>query len=439
MNRIVKRITAMLSATVIIGTCAEAAEIAVSDNYIELAKNENTFSFEISIAENESFAGAEFGILLPDGATLKEVTYIDEKIKSSSHTPVVIKDDRAYFGFYQADNSFSGEYDVAELTFEYSGDKDIAISLDSSKIVKLKEDGKTEGDTSSEPFTVSVVRKESVNNSGGSGGGYTYYKIKFDSCGGSSVEDSSVRAGSVLNEPEKPTKEGYIFDGWYTDRDHTTKYDFSKKVSSSFTLYAKWKEENKINEDNSENDKWVDPFTDVKETDWFYNSVKYVNMNGYFNGVSDTEFAPQMEMSRAMMVTILYRAEQEPVNGTSISYDDVEKNSYYENAVIWAKENGIVNGYTDHEFAPYDNITREQLAAIMNRYAEYKGIECSSQGDIEIFCDAQHISEWAVDNIKWAVAEELFVGDNGRIDPLGSTTRAEAAAVFERFFKNIIK
>ena len=75
----------------------------------------------------------------------------------------------------------------------------------------------------------------------------------------------------------------------------------------------------------------------------------------------------------------------------------------------------------------------------MNRYAEYKGIECSSEGDIGIFSDVQHISEWAVDNIKWAVAEELFVGDDGRIDPLGSTTRAEAAAVFERFFKNIIK
>lgn len=428
----------MLFAAVMMGTYAKAAEIAVSDSNIELSQTENTFSFEISITENEKFAGAEFGVSIPDGVTLKEVNYIDEKIRNSSHTPVVMKDNCAYFGFYQGENSFSGEYDVAELKFEYSGDKDIVISLDSSKVVKLNEDGKTEGDTSSAPFSVSIVRKNSENSGGSSGGGYTYYKIKFDTCGGSAVAESSVRAGSVLNEPEDPTKDGYVFEGWYIDQDYTAKYDFSKKVSGSFTLYAKWSEKNEINNNGSEDDEWVNPFADVKETDWFYNSIKYVNTNGYFNGVSDTEFAPQVNMSRAMMVTILYRAEKEPEIKTSISYDDVEKNSYYENAVIWAKENKIVNGYTDTKFAPDDNITREQLAAIMNRYAEYKNVECSNRGDVEIFSDSKNISAWALENMKWAVAEGLFVGDNGNINPLGSTTRAEAAAVLERFFENII-
>lgn len=438
LNRIVKRITATLFAAAIMGTYAEAAEITVSDNKIELSKTETTFSFEMSLTEDEEFAGAEFGMSIPEGVTLKEVDYIDEKIRSSSHTPVVIKDGCAYFGFYQGENTFSGEYNVAELTFEYSGDENAVIALNSSKVVKLNEDGKTEGDTSSVPFSVSIVRKNSENSGGSSGVGYTYYKIKFDTCGGSAVAESNVRAGSVLDEPEDPTKDGYVFEGWYIDQDYTVKYDFSKQVSSSFTLYAKWTEKTEIDNNGSGENEWVNPFKDVKETDWFYNSVKYVNINGYFNGVSDTEFAPQMSMNRAMLVTILYRAEKEPEMKATISYEDVEKDSYYEKAVIWAKENKIVNGYTDFVFAPYDSVTREQLAAIMNRYAEYKGIECSSNTDIESFSDAESISEWALENMKWAVASGLFVGDDGNINPLGSTTRAEAAAVLERFFENII-
>ena len=263
------------------------------------------------------------------------------------------------------------------------------------------------------------------------GGGTSNYTVKFDTLGGSEIDSVKVNSGGKLTKPADPTREGYTFEGWFTDKECTTAYDFDTKVTKSFTLYAKWTEKEIIPIE------WKNPFTDVKESDWFYENVRYVYENKLFAGVSDTEFAPNTEMTRAMLVTVLYRAEGEPAITRNIPFADIDMNEYYANAVIWAAANGIVNGYDENTFAPNDNITREQIAAIMERYADFKGADTTQTGDLSQFTDEADISDWARDNVSWAVGAGLISGKgDGILDPLGNATRAEVAAILQRFLEN---
>lgn len=382
---------AAVFSVIIMGTCAEAAEITVSENKIELEGDRTEFSIELNIEEDELFAGAEFGITLPEGMSLSSVEYLDEDIKNASHTPVVVKNGCAYFGFYSAENVFSGEYNAAKLTFRYEGDDDTEIKLDSSQVVYVEDDGTTSGDKTSAPFTVEILR---VDGSGGNGSG---------SSGGGG-------GGGTIMRPQT----------------------------------GGTNEENKENEEDKENEEnaggetageWVNPFFDVKESDWFYAAVRYANENGLFGGVSETEFAPNMHVTRGMTVTVLYRAEGEPEAGSS-AFADVEASAYYADAAAWAEANGIVKGYTETEFGPNDDITREQMAAIMHRYAEYKGVTGIADGDLSVFSDAGSISDWAEADMRWAVGAGIINGRSETIDPLGSATRAETAAILQRFLEN---
>lgn len=440
-----KRIFAAAFSLVIMGTCAEAAEITVSDSRIELDENQTEFSFEINIEEDALFAGAEFGITLPEGMTLSSVEYIDEDIKSVSHTPVVVKNGRAYFGFYSSENVFSGAYDAAKLTFEYTGDEDTEIKLDSSQVVYVEDDGTTSGDKTSAPFTVEILRADdnggdtnsggtnSGSSGGGGGGGITYYTVSFDTMGGSQIDSQRVRANGTIEEPEAPVRDGYEFGGWYTDKGFTEKFDFSSKITKNITLYSKWTETND-NGSSSSNDEWKNPFIDVDETDWFYDAVRYADMNGLFGGVSETEFAPDMSITRGMMVTVLHRAENRP-EAEACTFEDVSDDAYYAEAVAWAEANGIVKGFSDSEFRPDESISREQIAAIMHRYAAYKDWNSGEDGDIGVFSDSGSISDWAVADMQWAVGAGLINGRGDTVDPLGSATRAETAAILQRFIE----
>ncbi len=179
------------------------------------------------------------------------------------------------------------------------------------------------------------------------------------------------------------------------------------------------------------------PFTDVNTNDWFCDNVKYVYENGLMSGVSDTEFGPNANITRGMFVTVLYRMDGSPEGGT-ISYADVPADSYYHDAVAWASANGIVSGYSDTEFGPEDDILREQMAAMLYRYAAYKGIDTSVGEDTNIlsYTDAGDISEYAVPAIQWACGTGLMSGNgDGTLTPLGNAIRAEAAAMFGRFDK----
>ena len=152
------------------------------------------------------------------------------------------------------------------------------------------------------------------------------------------------------------------------------------------------------------------PFPDVAEGDWFYDAVRYAYETGLMDGVGDNLFAPNSETTRAQLVTILYRLEGEPeVSGTS-GFTDVEADTWYTDAVAWAAANGIVNGVSETEFAPGKDITREQLATILFRYAEAKGYDVSARADLSAYPDADQIQSYAAESVAWAVAEGLIQG-----------------------------
>lgn len=187
-----------------------------------------------------------------------------------------------------------------------------------------------------------VAKFVKTTSSGGSGS--SSYVVKFETNGGGKVASQSLKRNAVVKKPATPTKEGYTFEGWYTDKELTTEYDFSTEVTKGFTLYAKWTELKTDVEKPGDTEKPDAssslPFEDVKSNDWFYGSVKYVYENGLMNGTTDTTFAPNDHLTRAMLVTILYRAAGEPEVNNSIPFEDVNADSYYTKAIIWAQQNG---------------------------------------------------------------------------------------------------
>lgn len=181
------------------------------------------------------------------------------------------------------------------------------------------------------------------------------------------------------------------------------------------------------------------PFTDVRESDWFYEDVAFAYENGLFAGTSDTTFSPNASMTRAMLVTVLYRLEGQPaVNGRS-GFSDVQYNGYYEDAVTWAADNGIVNGTSTTTFSPNANVTREQMAAILYRYAQYKKYNTAASSSLNSFSDHTSVSGYAEASLQWSVAEKLVNGSNGKLMPTGNASRAQVAAILHRFAENVAK
>ena len=180
------------------------------------------------------------------------------------------------------------------------------------------------------------------------------------------------------------------------------------------------------------------PFTDVAEGDWFHDAVQYVYDNGLMDGVGDGQFAPNATTNRAMVVTILYRLAGEPAVSGNVGFTDVESGLWYTNAVAWAAQKGIVNGISETEFAPAGDLTREQLATILYRYAESAGYDVSAQADLSGFPDAGDIQEYATQALSWAVAEGLLQGfEDDTLRPQGNATRAQIAAILMRFCQTV--
>ena len=176
------------------------------------------------------------------------------------------------------------------------------------------------------------------------------------------------------------------------------------------------------------------PFRDVSEKDWFYDDVAYVYRNGYMEGVSSTKFAPNQNTTRAQIVTILWRLTGEPRATKSNKFNDVSSSAYYDKAVSWAVEAGVVNGFDAKTFKPNDYVTREQLAAILYRYAEYMNLSTRGASNLTKYDDYYQIGTWARDAMAWANYHGLINGVSyTRIDPKGCATRAQVAAILHRF------
>ncbi|MBQ4528361.1 MAG: S-layer homology domain-containing protein [Clostridia bacterium] len=175
-------------------------------------------------------------------------------------------------------------------------------------------------------------------------------------------------------------------------------------------------------------------YADVPLSSWYFDAVKYAVDKGVMSGVSDTNFAPDTVLTRAMFVTMLYRMEKEP-STTKVNYKDVPKGSWFENAISWASKKGLVNGVTDKEFAPNAEITREQLMTILYRYAKYKkkGVS-ANELNVKAFIDNVDISPYSVDAMNWAIENGLISGTGGKyLTPFGAATRAQAAVILQRF------
>ncbi len=295
-----------------------------------------------------------------------------------------------------------------------------------------------------------VKPSKSSSSSGGGGGGSATvsYTVSFDTNGANKIDSVKVTKNSTVKEPSAPVKDGFKFDGWYTDKECNTLYDFSQRVNKSFTLYAKWtakdESDNVDGKDNDSKDNNTpgganeNPFIDVKENDWFYDNVMYVVKNKIMSGTDENIFDPNGLVTRAMLVTVLWRADGMPQTDYIIPFSDVGADDYYTEAVRWAASEGIVNGISEKEFAPNRNITREQIATIMFRYAKYKKYDVLAGEDTNIlsYTDAESISEYAVPAIQYAVGAGLMNGKtNNTINPQDNATRAEIAAIMQRFLK----
>jgi len=174
------------------------------------------------------------------------------------------------------------------------------------------------------------------------------------------------------------------------------------------------------------------PFRDVTTQDWFYDEVCYVYENGMMNGTSETQFSPNAATTRGMIVTILHRLEGKPYAAPA-SFADVPVGQYYAQAVAWANERGIVEGYGNGQFGPNDNITREQLAAILFRYAKFCGHDTKGRTVLDQYRDAENVSDYAVDAMQWACHEKIINGTDGALAPQAFATRAQVAAMISRF------
>ena len=268
---------------------------------------------------------------------------------------------------------------------------------------------------------------------GGGGGGYnppvTYYTLRFETGGGSDIPSVQGTYNTYIDLTKYvPTWRGHAFIGWYSERSLTNKVS-GVCLTKDMTVYAGWR----VDENPGTG---VNPFTDISEKDWFYGDVMFVYENGLMLGTSKTLFSPHGTAMRGMMVTILWRMEGSPVPKGKNSFTDVEAGKWYADAITWTAENGIFAGYGKDKFGPDDPITREQLAAIFYRYADYKGYDLTVKGDLDKFKDADKITDYAKTAMQWAVGSGLVKEKSGNLlDPQGTATRAEIAAMLHRFIE----
>ncbi len=298
----------------------------------------------------------------------------------------------------------------------------------------------------SSKFSTYSVAYDRLSASSGSGsGGLTRFTVRFETNGAAAVKSQTVPKGGTATAPSAPVKDGYQFGGWYLDADFTKAYDFTAKVTENITLYAKWnaaaedKEPQGEPTDAETHDCPSKEFDDLDINLWYHPDTDYVLSGGLMNGTAEKTFAPDENLTRAMLVTVLYRNEGEPTADNGHSFTDVEKGAYYENAVSWAQQNGVVKGISETEFAPDAPITREQIAAILHRYAQWKGIDVSVGEDTNIlsYRDFDMISEYAIASLQWAAGTGLLKGrTETTLNPRDNATRAEIAAILHRFLEN---
>ena len=339
---------------------------------------------------------------------------------------------------------------IQDVTW-FSSDETIATVDASGVVTALKAGIATITATADgETATCTVTVTKPTSGGGSSSGGTTTYPITTDDPPHGTVKADPQRAkeGTTVTLTVTP-EEGYTIDDvTVTDQDGKEipvtdqgdgKYTFPMPagkvtVSASFTKgdtgYAHCPKDETCP---------IWPFTDASPTAWYHDGVHYCLDHGLMGGYPGSLFGPDDATTRGMIVTILYRLEGEPAASSS-DFTDVPAGQYYTDAVAWAAANGIVNGYGDGAFGPEDPIAREQMAAILYRYAAYKEYDVTARGDLSGYTDADQISPYAMDAMAWVNGEGILAGTSATtLDPAGTTTRAQSATILMRCCVNVMK
>lgn len=257
------------------------------------------------------------------------------------------------------------------------------------------------------------------------------------------VSDSKAEKGDTVTITVTPD-EGYELDKLAVYDEDGDKIDLKDKGDGKFTFeMPKGDVEIEVSFALLEDETVKADFADVAADAWYADAVQYVYENGMMSGTSETTFSPDLTTTRGMIVTILYRLEGSPdLSNENLGYPyaDVDANAYYADAVYWARQNGIVSGMSAEQFAPNNAITREQMAAILYRYAQFKGCDVSAKADLSVYTDAAQVSTYATDAMAWANGAQLITGTSqATLTPAGDATRAQVATILMRFCENIAK
>lgn len=310
------------------------------------------------------------------------------------------------------------------LSATVSGNKSFTVTGESVTLTAASGYNLTKNDN---VYTVSR------QHSGSSSSTPTTYAVNVNAAtnGAVAADKKTASKGTTVTVTASPSK-GYVVDGVkVVDKDGKDvavtgkdgKYVFTMP-GSAVTVTGTFKAETPAPSGL--------PFTDVKSGDWFYGAVKYAYENGLMTGTSATTFAPNGTMNRAMIVTVLYRLEKSPAVTGASKFTDVPAGQWYSDAVAWAAANKIVNGYDETTFGPMNAVTREQMAAILFRYEQVKGLEnVTLEENLNRFPDQNKISAYAIPALQWAVGQKIINGNaDGTLDPTGTATRAQVAQIF---------
>lgn len=347
--------------------------------------------------------------------------------------------------------SFQAAVDAAQNNDEITllkGDAVSATMTGSSKTIKVKagsgvttpinvtvngESKTLDNGTAEVTFTYTRPSSGGPGSSGGSISAPTTYAVNVNAAtnGAVAADKKTASKGTTVTVTASPSK-GYVVDAVkVVDKDGKDvavtgkdgKYVFTMP-GSAVTVTGTFKAETPA--------PVALPFTDVKSGNWFYDAVKYAYAQGLMTGTSATTFAPNGTMNRAMIVTVLYRLEKSPAVTGASKFTDVPAGQWYSDAVAWAAANKIVNGYDETTFGPMNAVTREQMAAILFRYEQVKGLEnVTLEENLNRFPDQNKISAYAIPALQWAVGQKIINGNaDGTLDPTGTATRAQVAQIF---------
>ena len=406
-----------------------AALVTSDEDDPETADRENLVPFHVTIAENTTMT-------IPEGVTLT----LPKNGALAANGTVNVNGTLDVNG----NTTLTGTMQVA-ATGKVVFPTDTTVNSATNVTFEVAEGGSVENWEAAKGDATITVKEDSssdlpvIDDGGSSGSGSTTYAVSVETAtnGTVSVSPRNASKGATVTITVTPN-EGYVLGTLTaTDANGDTislsnegdgKYTFTmpaSRVTVSATFVAESEQEL--------------PFTDVASSEWYYEAVQYVYNNELMNGMSATTFEPNSTTTRGMIVTMLYRLENEPA-AASAGFTDVAAGQWYTDAVNWAAANNIVNGYGDDQFGPTDTITREQMMAILYRYAQYKGYDVTASADLSAYTDAANISSYAVSAMQWAVGEGLINGiTDTTLVPGGSATRAQVAAILMRFCENVAK